>query len=139
MFVYTPKAGASGSDEFTYSVSDGKDDSNIARVKIDIRSADKDRPPVASDLQLENARMTPITSRLVATDADDDDVTFRLVSKPSSGQVTMDPATGGFTGTPDPERRGGVDRFSYVASDGLKDSNLATVRIDMTNNADWWW
>jgi len=63
-------------------------------------------------------------------------MTFRLVTPPSSGTVTIDPVSGGFVYTPDATslRKGGVDRFSYVANDGMKDSNTATVRIDMSNN-----
>jgi hypothetical protein len=78
---------------------------------------------------------TTISDKLVATDEDDDDLTFRLVNGPNSGTVTINPATGAFTYTPNSgPRRGGIDRFTYVASDGMKDGNVATVRIDMTNN-----
>jgi len=136
VFTYTPNANANGDDYFSYVVNDGKDDSDVATVRITIRNPAVDKPPVASNIQLENSRMSSISGKLIATDEDDDDMTFRLVGGPSSGTVTVDPATGAFTYTPNATsmRKGGTDRFTYVANDGMKDSNVATVKIDMTNN-----
>ena len=101
-----------------------------------IASCSRDRPPVASNLQLESSRQAPISSRLIGSDDDDDVLTFRLVTQPANGTVTYDPATGTFTYSPDPDpaHRGGTDRFTYVANDGITDSKAATVRIDMTDN-----
>jgi hypothetical protein len=135
VFTYTPDATSKGGDHFTYTANDGKTDGNTATVHINIRNAAVDRPPVASNIQLESTRQAPISGRLVASDDDDDVLTFRLVTSPNSGTVAIDQATGAFTYTPDPARRGGgTDGFTYVANDGIKDSNVAVVRIDMTDN-----
>lgn len=47
-FTYTPNAGYSGADTFTYKASDGEDDSNTATVSIEVKAAADD--PAMSDL-----------------------------------------------------------------------------------------
>ncbi len=64
-------------------------------------------------------------------------LSYRIVGLPNSGTVTYNAATGAFVYTPNADRRGGTDRFTYVANDGIMDSNVATVRIDMTDNSPW--
>jgi hypothetical protein len=137
VFIYTPNqnGNGNGSDSFTYTANDGKVDSNTATVHINVRNAAQDRPPVASNLQLESTRQAPLSNSLVATDVDDDVLTYRIITQPSTGTVTLNQATGAFVYTPNADRRGGTDRFTYVANDGIMDSNMATVRIDMTDNS----
>ena len=137
VFVYTPSRNGTGGDSFTYTANDGKVDGNTATVHINIRNAAQDRPPVASDLQLEGTRQAPVSNRLVGSDDDDDVLTYRIITQPGTGTVTVNQATGAFVYTPNADRRGGTDRFTYVANDGIMDSNIATVRIDMTDNSQW--
>jgi len=62
-------------------------------------------------------------------DVDGDPLTVRLVVAPTRGSVTLG-ADGGFQYVPGPTFRG-TDSFSYVANDGLLDSNVATVSVSM--------
>ena len=68
-----------------------------------------------------------------ASDADGDPLTATLVSGPGDGTLTLKP-DGSFTYTP---AAGffGSDAFTYVASDGLAISNVATVSLDVTEAA----
>ena len=60
-------------------------------------------------------------------DEDGDPLTASMVSEPSDGALTLNP-NGSFTYTPDPDFYGN-DNFTYVANDGLADSNIATVSL----------
>ena len=61
------------------------------------------------------------------TDVDSPTLTAALVSGPAHGTLTLN-ADGSFTYTPDANFNG-TDSFTYKASDGLADSNVATVTI----------
>ncbi|HLL55876.1 MAG TPA: Ig-like domain-containing protein, partial [Myxococcaceae bacterium] len=69
------------------------------------------------------------TGTVRATDADMDPVTYSVVTRPAHGEVTF---TGpGFTYTPDADFFGN-DSFTFKASDGSLESNVATVSIRVT-------
>ena len=68
------------------------------------------------------------------TDPTPDALTAVLVTAPSAGTLTLN-ADGSFTYTPNGNFNG-VDSFTYKASDGFNQSNLATVAITVTPVAD---
>ena len=87
------------------------------------------RAPVANAATFQTPRNRPVSGFLTASDPDGDDVTFSIVKLPGKGTVVLtDPVTGAFTYTP---KRGasGSDSFTFKASDGTLDSNVATIRI----------
>ena len=61
------------------------------------------------------------------TDADGDPLTATLLVGPSHGQLTFNP-NGLFAYAPEPNYHG-PDSFTYLANDGVVDSNVATVTI----------
>jgi VCBS repeat-containing protein len=61
------------------------------------------------------------------SDAEGDALTARLVSGPANGTLALN-ADGTLTYTPNADFNG-TDSFTYVANDGTKDSNVATVTI----------
>jgi len=67
-------------------------------------------------------------------DADGDTLTASLLAGASHGTVTLD-ADGSFIYTPDAQFNG-TDSFTYTVSDGLRDSNEATVTITVTEKND---
>jgi subtilisin family serine protease len=90
--------------------------------------------PVATDLVLVTEKNTPVSAVLSATDADDDSLTYQIVSAPANGSVSLDPMTGVFTYTPK-RRYTGTDSFSYVANDGGAGSVAASVSITVNGGA----
>jgi len=86
------------------------------------------RAPVANAATFQTPRNRPVSGFLTASDPDGDSVTFSIVKQPGKGTVVLDPETGAFTYTP---KRGasGSDSFTFKASDGTLDSNVATIRI----------
>ena len=66
-------------------------------------------------------------------DADGDPLEAILVSAPSHGELTEMSDDGSFIYTPDADFRG-VDTFTYMATDGEADSNVATVMIGVSPN-----
>jgi len=130
-FVYTPNAGFSGTDTFTYRANDGTADSNTATVTITVNPAND--PPAANDdsyaLAKGNTLTVPAASGVLANDSDPngDRLTARLVTGPSAGTLTLDP-DGSFTYTKPKKGFNGVT-FVYEASDGKGGADRATVTI----------
>jgi hypothetical protein len=123
--TYTPAPGYSGSDAFTFKANDGKVDSNLATVSIDVRHVN--HAPAAQDTTATTDEDTPTQVTLRATDADGDPLTLAIASQPSHGK--LGPISGDkVTYTPGPDF-GGSDSFTFKASDGKLDSNVATVSI----------
>jgi VCBS repeat-containing protein len=127
-FTYTPNAGWHGTDTFTYQANDGWLDSNVTTVTIAV-----DAPPVA----VNDGPYVANTGVVIAvaapgvlandTDADADPLTASKVTDPVHGVLVFN-ANGAFTYTPVAGWHG-ADSFTYKASDGLRDSNIATVAL----------
>jgi len=85
--------------------------------------------PVAQDLFETTLEDIPVDVTLVATDAEDDVLTYAIVDQPAHGTVTLVGTTATYT----PELDfNGVDSFTYKANDGLEDSAMAVVTITVT-------
>jgi VCBS repeat-containing protein len=126
-YTYTPNPNSNGTDSFSFKVNDGTADSNTATVAVQITPVED--APVAQARSLNATEDTPAHSALIASDADNDPLTFSIVSNGTQGTVVItDAATGSFTYTPNPNANG-VDIFTFKANDGQADSNPAAVTI----------
>ena len=126
-FRYTPAPDYNGSDVFTYRASDGFGGEDIGIVNVTVRPVND--APVAADDAFTLDEDTTLTGSLTTndTDVDGDALQAVLVSGPAHGTLVL--AFGGaFTYTPAPDYNG-PDSFTYHASDGALDSNVATVTL----------
>jgi VCBS repeat-containing protein len=132
-FTYTPDANYNGADSFTFKANDGTVDSNVATVTITVTPVNDD--PVTTDQSLATNEDTALTGAVTATDVDGDTLTYSVVGGPTHGDLTFNP-DGSFTYTPAADFNGS-DSFTFKASDGQADSNVATVgiTIDPVNDA----
>src|SRR5688572_13128995 len=139
-FFYTPDAGFTGTDSFTYQVDDDETTSNVATVRITVSSSNV--PPVAVDDAYSAAEETQLDvsagNGVLAndTDAEPGSLTAVLVDGPDDGSLTLS-ADGSFRYTPENDFTGNDD-FRYRARDsGGALSDVATVEIsvDATNEA----
>jgi len=89
-------------------------------------SGTSNRAPVASNLSASTTAPVAAAVSLSATDADGNALTYRIVSQPANGTVSLSGTSATyfpFTGF------AGTDTFTYAAWDGSIDSNLATVTV----------
>jgi len=126
-FVYVPDPNANGTDSITFLANDGLLDSNVATVTITINPVND--APIALAGGLTTNEDTASAGTLAAVDAESQPLTYSIVSNGGQGNATLtDPATGAFVYVPDPNTNG-TDSITFRASDGLLDSNVATVTI----------
>ena len=93
--------------------------------------ANPNHPAVVNDASASSDGL-PADIPLVASDADGDALTLRVVSQPVHGTVGLV----GTTATYFPETGfSGVDTFTFAAWDGDTDSNLGTVVVQVTSDA----
>jgi hypothetical protein len=124
--LYTPLLNETGTDRFTYKVSNGLYESSIAVVEIEILAVND--PPVALPLALVVLANGEVSITLAGEDPDGDELAFQIESQPALGTLTGVPPQlvyrphAGATG---------VDIFTYKASDGELVSELATVTIEI--------
>jgi hypothetical protein len=85
--------------------------------------------PVANGQTLTTPEETPIAVVLGASDANGDELSFELVAGPAQG--TLSGALPNLTYTPNQDYNG-PDRLRFKVSDGVLDSNLATVEFTVT-------
>jgi VCBS repeat-containing protein len=128
-YAYTPAANYNGPDSFTFKANDGQADSNVATVSITVTPVDD--APMAGNGTITTAEDTPVSGSVAATDVDGPTLTYSIVTQPGHGSVTLNGATGAFTYTP-AANYNGPDAFTFKASDGSLDSNVATVVINVT-------
>ncbi len=128
-YSYTPNANATGTDSFTYRVNDGLLNSNTATVSVNITLVNV--APLASNATLNTNEDSVANGSLVATDGDSDPLIYSIVSNASLGIVALtNISTGTYTYTPNTNATG-TDSFTFKVNDGLLDSNIATVSVNI--------
>jgi VCBS repeat-containing protein len=133
-FDYTPALNYNGSDSFTFRAKDPSGAvSAPATVNLTI-TAVNDAPVASGDSYTATKNKDLIVAAaqgVLANDSDVDSITLTAtkVAGPSHGTVTLN-TNGSFTYTPT-QGYVGADSFTYKVSDGLLDSNEATVSIDV--------
>jgi hypothetical protein len=133
-FSFTPTAGFTGTDSFTYKVNDGSTDSGVATATITVDPLSNVAPVAVND-SYATARRTKLTvsaaNGVLANDgdADGDHLSAILVSGPSRSQGSLKlNADGSFVFTPN-SRFTGTASFKYKVSDGEAESAVATATI----------
>ncbi len=129
-FTYTPKAGFTGKDVFSYRANDGALDSNLANVTITVVA---NKAPVAKNDSGTSKLRNSVTINVLANDTDTDGslnpATVTIESAPTYGGSVVVNVNGSVTYSP---RVGfvGLDSFTYSVRDnyGAK-SNFAKVTV----------
>ncbi|MGF1525007.1 MAG: beta strand repeat-containing protein, partial [Leptolyngbyaceae cyanobacterium] len=138
--TYTPDAGFSGTDSFTYTISDGNGGTDTAAVTVTV-SATANQDPVANDDSFSTDEDTDLSGDVFAdngngadSDPDGDTLTATVLSDVSNGSLTLN-GDGSFSYTPDANFNG-TDSFTYQISDGeLTDSATVSIMVDPVNDA----
>ncbi len=121
---------------FRSKVSDSTEDANVDDVRIIGRlPGPTNEPPIAADDLYEVAEdqvLSVDASGVLVNDLDPEgsQLTAMLVSGPNHGALALD-ANGAFVYTPSLDFYG-QDSFTYLAQDGQRASNVATVQITVT-------
>ena len=125
--TYTPAPGWTGTDAFTYTVSDGNGGFDTATVTVTV-TAGPNRPPVAKDDTKTINEDTPATIAVLDNDSDPDGdvITVSAVNQGAHGSVTKTATS--ITYTPDQDWTG-IDSFSYSITDGRGGTATAAVVI----------
>jgi len=137
--TYTPALNFNGTDSFTFKANDGIADSLLATVTILVTPVN-DAPVAVDDAYEvdEDGVLTVLAAQGVLandTDVDNDLLTATLVNGPAHGTLVL-AEDGSFVYTPEANFNG-TDSFTYKATDGTLESNLATVTITVNPVNDW--
>ncbi len=131
-FLYTPWANYHGPDSFTYLVSDGWSQV-MGSVMIEVTPVNDAPEVVGESYTLDEDSTLTVTAALgvLANDSDieDEPLTATIVSSPAHGALTLN-ADGSFEYVPAAEFSG-FDSFSYLVSDGIANSNVAVVDLEI--------
>lgn len=138
-FTYTPDSDFNGIDQFTYMASDIDGEGGLATVTLTVEAVN-DAPVSADDayaVSEDEVLTIDVTDGLAAndSDADGDKLSISVVDEPSHGTVTV-AEDGSFVYTPESNFYG-EDSFTYVASDGQIDTEVAsvTIMVEAVNDA----
>ena len=131
---YTPDADYAGSDQFSYTISDGNGGTDTATVTLTI-SGVNDAPDAINDVAtvLEDSSNNEIDVLLNDVDVDGDDIDISSVSQPAHGTVTFNIDYVYYT--PDPDYTGS-DSFTYTITDGNGGSDNAIVSVTVGGTND---
>ncbi|MNS10466.1 HYR domain protein [compost metagenome] len=136
VITYTPAAGFTGTEVYSYVVSDPCGLSATANVtfRVDPKVPSNVAPVAVADVYstIENTQLVINAPGVLSndTDANSDVLTAIMVSNASNGNVVLN-SNGSFTYIP---AAGfvGTDSFTYMANDGKVNSNVVTVIINVT-------
>jgi len=126
--TYTPNAGYNGADSFTFTVTNTSGlTSNTATVSLTVAPA----VPVANGQTVSTPQDTAVAVTLTGNDGDDNPVrslTYIVTANPAHGALTG--TAPNLTYTPNAGYFG-ADSFQFKVNNGILDSNVATVSINV--------
>ncbi|XOV78791.1 MAG: tandem-95 repeat protein [Aestuariibacter sp.] len=108
-------------------VSDGELNASLAPFSIEVISVNN--APAISDVTLVTPEDTELTATLEGQDEDNNDLTFTLVSEPEQGNAVINGSELSYIPA---ENDVGTYSFTYKANDGIDDSNIATITVEVT-------
>ncbi|MFH1587846.1 MAG: Ig-like domain-containing protein [Candidatus Diapherotrites archaeon] len=123
--TYSPDANFSGTDYFTYSVSDNQ--YSVGPVQVTILVSQGSSSPVGYPQSVTVNKATPIAFALNVFDADGDALTCSVNSSVSHGTLSINNCTANYHPV---YNYSGTDYFTYKVSDGQYISD--SVRVDLT-------
>jgi VCBS repeat-containing protein len=126
--TYVPAANFNGAESFTFQVSDGAVNSNVATVSLTVTAVND--APVAQAASYTTPRNTQLAGQLLASDVEHQPLTYTVTNQPNKGTVTVNPLTGAFVYTPTSGKTGS-DSFRFKANDGTANSNAARIDIQI--------
>ena len=123
---YTPKQDYVGTDTFSYTFKDSEGRSAGSQVTITIEGdiAPPNAQPVVTNQSIQLSANQRANVVLTATDADGDTLTYQVIRLPQHGSLLG--TAPNFVYQPE-ANYAGPDSFTFIASDSLVDSNVATV------------
>jgi len=107
-------------------------DSSSSNSDTSIGDSTTNSAPIASNDNQSTNENTAVNITLVATDADNDNLTYSIVNNPSSGTISLNGNVATYTPATDFD---GADSFTFKANDGTVDSNTATISITVNDVA----
>ncbi|MEM6693094.1 MAG: tandem-95 repeat protein [Pseudomonadota bacterium] len=137
--TYTASGGFTGTDSFTYTVSDGNGGEATGSVSV-LVLAEPNADPVAVDDSYNATEDTTLTVEAALgvssndTDSNGDPLMVTVLDDVDSGTLVLD-ADGGFTYTPDAEFNG-TDTFTYTVDDGKGGTDVGEATITVAAVAD---
>ncbi|MES1242957.1 MAG: Ig-like domain-containing protein [Acidobacteriota bacterium] len=132
--TYTPTAGFTGTDTFTYVASDPRGGRSQATVTVAVISANHPPTPAADSATTQEDQAVDIAVLANDTDPDNDTLQVVSVSVPANGTAELQP-NGSVTFTPAADWNGQTS-FSYTVRDpdGLTASATVTVTVTPVND-----
>jgi len=132
--TYTPALNYNGPDSFTFSVNDGKADSDQVTISVTVLAVND--APLANPQSETTKENKSVSATLAGSDVDGDPLMFIICKKPQHGTLTFDSnfnTNGRLIYTPLPNFTG-PDIFTFKLNDGEVDSAPATVSINVAPN-----
>ncbi|XDA97064.1 Ig-like domain-containing protein [Sulfitobacter sp. LCG007] len=126
-FEYTPDADFSGTDVFTYEVTNDRGDVETGTVTIVV--APVNDAPVLEDARFVGVEDVAIRGTVRGSDVDGDQLSYKLISGGNHGQVVL-LQDGTFVYTPDSDYAGD-DSFRVRVLDGKGGKDTATVFVNL--------
>ncbi|NQD38888.1 tandem-95 repeat protein [Permianibacter sp. IMCC34836] len=127
-YAFTPNANFNGNDSFTVTVSDGHGGTDTFTVNVTVNPVND--APVGVDTSITTNEDTVVTGTLLATDVENDALSFALATGPAHGSVTVN-ADGTYAFTPNANFNGS-DSFTVTVNDGHGGSDVITVNVAVT-------
>jgi len=123
---YTPNAGFTGADSFTYTINDGNGHNATATVSVTVVSTNQ--APTAVNDTAATAAATNIVVNVLSNDTDPDSDALTLASVSTAQNGTAVISGNSISYTPNASFSG-TDTFTYTISDGNGHTATATVAI----------
>ena len=128
-FTYIPNLNFTGTDSFSVRVADGS--SGFVIVNIQVVVAPENDAPVVPNYEFTMLEDTILTSRVFATDLDEDLLTYTLQTQAANGIAVVN-VDGTFTYTPN-ENFNGTDAFTVLVNDNQGGTAVSTITITVTS------
>lgn len=124
---YAPEVDFSGTDSFTYTVSDGRGGTDTATVTVVVEPSNDDPEPADDEVGVTEDVATIVDVLANDVDPDGGELTVTAVEEPDHGTATIRPGEG-VRYEPDPDFNG-TDGFEYTVSDGQGGTELGEVTV----------